>query len=115
MPVPDSATAWGLLVALSVKVSVPVTEPRIVAVNVTLTPHVLLGTSVAPQVVEETAKLALAVMLLMLSVPVPLFLSITLLAELVLLTTSLPKFSDVGESETALAPTYVADCIGLYR
>ena len=54
--------------------------------------------SVAPQVFAEIAKSPLGVMLLISSVPVPVFVSVTALAGLVVPTTSLPKLREVGET-----------------
>src|SRR5208337_643715 len=58
---------------------------------------VLPTARVLPQVVDETAKLALAVMLLMFSVEGLLFLSVTVLGTLALSIATLPKFTEVGE------------------
>jgi hypothetical protein len=74
--------------------------------NVTLTVQVLPTANVLPQLWEEIAKLALTVILLMTSVAVPVFFTVTVLAALVWLSTSLPKFSEVGESAT-FAPVTV--------
>lgn len=99
-PVPDSATVWGLLGALSVNVSVPVTFPSFVGVKVTLTLQLFPGASMGPHVFAEIAKLVLAVMLLMSSVADPVLVTVTDLAALVVLTTTLPKPSEVRESVT---------------
>ena len=49
----------------------------------------------------EISKLALTVMLLMLSVTEPVLVAVTFLTALVVLRTWLPKFSEMGESATA--------------
>jgi hypothetical protein len=49
-PVPVSETVWGLVLALSVIVRVPVRAPVVVGVKVTLTVQVAPGASVVPQV-----------------------------------------------------------------
>ncbi len=94
---PASATDCGLLGALSTTLSVPVAEPIWVGVNVTLTLHVLLAASMAPQVVDEMAKSESAEMLLMSSVPVPVFFRVTNLRALVVLMARFAKVNDVGE------------------
>jgi len=82
-PVPDSDTIWGLLEALSVMVSVPVSLPNTVGVKVTLTLHVLPIASEDPHVFAEIAKLPLVAMPLMDSRYVPLFFNVAVLAVLV--------------------------------
>ena len=57
-PVPDSDTVCGLLGALSVKVSVPVSLPNTGGVKVTLTLHVLPGASTPHVFAEITEPLA---------------------------------------------------------
>jgi hypothetical protein len=52
------------------------------------------------QVLAEIAKSPLVVALLMSSVDVPVFFSVTVLAVVVLPTVMLPKLSEVGESVT---------------
>jgi hypothetical protein len=84
-PVPYSHSICGLLGALSIKLTVPVTFPNSTGLKVTLTLHVLPAASVAPQVVEETAKLALGTMPLMFRVASPSFFAVTVAAELVVL------------------------------
>ena len=85
---PDSKTVCGLPVELSVKLSVPVTALSVVGVKVTFTVHFLPASSVAPHVLMEIVKgPALWVMetLVMPSVAVPVFVSVTVLAVLVVL------------------------------
>src|ERR1700722_2769759 len=96
MPVPDNATACGLLAALSVKVSVPVAAPKTVGAKVTSTLPFAPAASVVPQVFEKIAKLPLTVMLLMVSEVAPVLVTVTVLAVLVLSMTSLPKLSELG-------------------
>jgi hypothetical protein len=110
IPVPDSATVCGVPEALSVKVSVSVAAPSCVGVNVTLILHVLFTASVAPQVLLEIAKLVPSAMAMLpiFKVAVPVFFSVTVLAELVLLTVSLPKFSEAGERVTVVAGSTVS-------
>lgn len=100
MPVPDSATLCGLLVALSVIVIAPVRVPSWVGVKVTLTLHFFAGANVLPQVFELTAKSPLGTMLVMLSVPRPLFEIVKDFAAEVLLTTVLANVNDVVDRET---------------
>jgi hypothetical protein len=86
MPVPNSGTVWGLLRASSVKLSVPVISPNFGGAKVTLTLHDLPSANWAPQVFAEIPKLALTVMLLMLSVTEPVLVAVTFLTALVVLT-----------------------------
>ena len=86
-PVPESATACGLFGALSENVSAPVSLPSTVGVKVTFTVHLAPLAKVEPQVLERMAKLPLVVMLLMFSAPVPVLVSVTVLATLVVLMT----------------------------
>ena len=97
------------------KLSVPLTVPSTVGVKVTLTVHVLPTNNTEPQLVEETAKFALAAMSLMVSVAVPQFFSVTVLVALVVSITWFPKPSEVGESVTVIPVpnTYAAPCAGL--
>ena len=97
-PVPDSATVCGLLAALSVKVSVPVRSPEAIGVKVMLTLQLLFAARVAPQVFAEIAKSPLGVMLLISSVAVLVFFSVTVLAGLVVPTASSPKLSEFGDT-----------------
>ena len=55
-PVPVSAEVWGLLLALSLTLSVPVLLPNAVGVKFTLTVHARLAARVVVQVVADTAK-----------------------------------------------------------
>lgn len=50
IPVPVRDTVWGLLLALSVIVRVPVRVPRVLGVNVTLTLHFAPAARDVPQV-----------------------------------------------------------------
>lgn len=68
---PDSGIVCRLWGALSVHVSVPVSLPNTVGVKMTLTLHFWPTASVLGHVVEDTAKLPLAVMLPMSSVTEP--------------------------------------------
>ena len=81
VPVPDSATVWGLLVAVSVMLSVAVRAPVTVGAKRTfavqladaprLVPQVLLKITKSPGLAPESA------MLLMVIAVVPLFVSVT--------------------------------------
>jgi hypothetical protein len=63
VPVPVSATTWGLLSAESVKVREPVAAPAVTGVNVTPTVHVAPAATLDPQVLLATAKAPLVAML----------------------------------------------------
>ncbi len=56
LPVPVSFEACGLLLALSVTVTIPVLVPVAVGVNVTLIVHLPLAARLDVQVVADTAK-----------------------------------------------------------
>ena len=76
VPVPDRATVCGLPLALSVTVSVPVREPPVVGVKVTLIVQLALAATVPPQLLVWT-KSPLTAMDEIVSVTVPLFVSVT--------------------------------------
>lgn len=67
VPLPVRLTVCGLLKALSVKISAPVTAPVAVGVKVTLTEQVPPAAMPVPQVLAVMAKPVLAVMLLKVS------------------------------------------------
>ena len=56
IPVPDNAAVCGLLLALSVTLSVPVLAPATFGANVTLIEHFRLAAKLVVQVVADTAK-----------------------------------------------------------
>jgi hypothetical protein len=102
MPVPLRLTVCGLLLALSVMVTAPLSAPVAVGVNVTEITHFFPGKTELPQVLIS-AKGALATMLLIVSVAVPVLVRLTFFAAVVLPTATLPKLRDVGESVTVCA------------
>jgi hypothetical protein len=59
-PVPVRLTVWGLLAALSLKVSVPVRAPMAVGENVTATEHVAPAATLVPQGLLTIAMLEIA-------------------------------------------------------
>ncbi len=69
-----------------------------------LTLQLLFPASAAPQVFAEIAKSPLGVMLLISSLLVPVFFSVTTLARLVVPTTSFPKLTEIGEITGAVRP-----------
>src|ERR1051326_8684049 len=75
VPVPDKATVWGLLLASSVIASVPVRVPVAVGVNVTLIVQLAPAKTEVPQVLIWE-KSPLVEMLLMVSVALPLLVSV---------------------------------------
>jgi hypothetical protein len=99
-PVPESGTVCGLFAALSVIVRLPVSGPSWVGVKVTLIVQLFPAASVLPQVVLFLAKSPLVAMLLMSSVTVATFLTVTIFAGLVMPTTTSPHASEVGDRET---------------
>jgi hypothetical protein len=109
VPVPVSATVWGLPVALSVIVKVPVRIPVAVGVNVTLIVQFapaasgvaggVIGQAVVPVLVS--AKSPDAAMEMIVRGPVPVFVSVTVCAALVVFSSWLLKVRVVGASVTA--------------
>jgi hypothetical protein len=107
VPVPVSGTVCVGGVALSVMVKVPVRAPAAVGVNVTLITQFapaasvagLIGQAVAPVLV--CAKSPNAAMELIVRGPVPVFVSVTVCAALVVLSSWLPKLRLVGANPTA--------------
>jgi hypothetical protein len=77
VPVPVRLTVCVAGLALSVMVKAPVLVPRAVGLKVTLMVQLALAATLEPQVFVWE-KSPLAAMLLMLSVPLPVFLSVTL-------------------------------------
>jgi hypothetical protein len=69
-----------------------------VGLKATLSVQFVPTSKASPQVVDRITKLALAAMLLMVSVAVPVLVSVTVWGALVVLTISEPKSSRVAES-----------------
>ena len=105
--VPVSATVCGLPGALSVMVKVPMRVPGPVGVNVTLIMQFAFAASVAGVIgqavvpVLVAAKSPDAAMEMIVRGPVPVFVSITVCAVLVVFSAWLPKVRLVGASVTA--------------
>ena len=106
VPVPESATLCGLPAALSLIVTLALRLPVAVGENVTLSVQVapaasVLGLSGQVFVCAKSPALApLTPMLLIVNAAVPLLVSVTDFAALVVPTSWLPKLSDVGLSVT---------------
>jgi len=100
VPVPDRATVWGLPVALSVMVTVPLAAPAAVGEKVTLIVQVALAAIDA--LVQElvSAKPALAATALTVKAALPLLVTVTVCALLVVPFSWLPKEREVGDKET---------------
>ena len=98
-PVPLSVTLCGLPVALSAIESVPVREPVVVGLNVTLTVQFAPAAKLVPQlfVCEKSPVVETEVML---RLPEPLFVTVTVCAALATFTCWLPKVTLEEESET---------------
>jgi hypothetical protein len=77
VPVPVRLTVWVAGLALSVMVRVPVLVPAVVGLKVTLMAQLAPAATLEPQVLVSE-KSPLVLMLLMLSVALPMFLSVTL-------------------------------------
>ncbi len=94
---PERATVCGLPEASSVTLNVPVRVPSAVGRNVTLIEHLAPAASEPPQVLVS-AKSPLAEMLVIVKVALPLFVSVTVWAALVVPTAWPGKFRLDGES-----------------
>jgi hypothetical protein len=104
-PVPVNGTVCGLPPALSVTVSVPARAPRAVGANVTLIVQVFAagaGGNVAGGIGQlfVCAKSPEAAMELMVNAPVPVLVSVTGFAALVVVSNCPPKLRFVGASPT---------------
>src|SRR5207302_823896 len=101
-PVPVSATLCGLPAALSAMARVPLRAPRAVGVKVTSTVHDAAGARVAPQVLAAMAKspgLAPPIaILVMVRTAVPVLVSVTRWAALVVRRVTEPKVRLAGLS-----------------
>jgi len=101
-PVPASGAVWGLPPALSVTVNVPVRAPTAVGANVTLIVQFALAASVAgnaPQLFVS-AKSPEAAIVFIVRAAVPVFVSVTVFAALVVLSNWPPKLKLVGANPT---------------
>jgi hypothetical protein len=103
LPVPLKLADCGLPAALSVTLSVPVRVPVVVGVNVTWMAQLRLAARLLPQLLV-CAKSPLAAMFVIVSGPVPVFVSVTVCAGLVVPTPCGPNVKLVGER---LAPGVV--------
>src|SRR5436190_23135481 len=86
VPVPDSVTFCGLPAALSLMLTAAVRVPLAVGLNVTLIPQLAPAANELPQVwvcAKFPALVPVIAMLLMVKIAVPVFLSVTVLAALV--------------------------------
>src|SRR5208282_3216150 len=104
MPVPDSDTTCGLLAALSVKLSVPVSAPVWAGEKKTSTLQCLPGANIA-QALVEIPKSPLVVVPVMYNVDEPVFVSVRALTALFVSTPTLPKLSEAGEIPTVVGST----------
>ena len=100
VPVPVRLTVWVPGLALSVKVKVPVLVPTAVGLKVTWTVQLAPAATLEPQVLVWE-KSPLAVMLLMLSAPKPVSLSVTLWGLLLVPSVCDAKVKEVGDRVTA--------------
>ena len=101
VPVPLRETICGLPEALSVNVSVPVVVPFDCGVKVTETVHAAPTASVARQVLVW-AKPLLGLMLVSVTDVVPVFVSVTVCAGLVVDLSCVPKGRLVSDNETVV-------------
>ena len=107
MPVPLRLTVCGLLVAVSVKLRVPVAGPVALGVNVTPTVQLAPPARLDPQVLLAMAKPAVVTMLEKPREAIWWLVRVTVLAELVLPTTTVPKLKPVLESVAGALPAPV--------
>src|SRR5213082_2545082 len=89
-PVPVRVTSWGLPLALSVILSVPVLAPTAVGVNVTLIVQLAPAASALPQLLVWSKSPLIAIAAIF-SVALPALLSVTVSGALVLPTSCLAK------------------------
>ena len=107
LPVPLRLTVCGLFAAASVKVSVPVAAPVAAGVKVTPTVQVAPAATLLPQVLLAIVKWAVAAMLVKLSAVVSWLVRVTVLDELVLPTTTVPKLKLLADRVTGCVPVPV--------
>ena len=110
MPVPERLAVCGLPLALSVMLTEAVRLPLAAGVNVTLMVQLALAATELPQVLAWAKSLALAPVrarLVMLNEALPVLVSVTVWAVLVLLTVWFPKARLRGERLTTGAGTLV--------
>ena len=103
VPVPVSDTVCGLPLALSATESEPVRVPVAVGLKVTLIVQLAPAATLVPQVLVSE-KSPVVEMLVMLRVAVPVLVSVTVSAALLVPSTVTGKVRLVGESVTAGAP-----------
>ena len=101
---PDNAIDCGLVRALSVKVSVPDIGPVAAGANFTPTEQFPPAGMLVPQELLETMNPALAVTLLSDSAVLRRLVTVTFLAELVVFTVTVPKFTELVENVTGALP-----------
>lgn len=113
VPVPPRATVCGLVMALSVKVRLPLAAPSADGVNVIPTVQFPLAAMLAPQVFVATANGPVASMPLTLIVELRRLVTVTERVALVLPTAILPKLRLVTENVTGPTPDplRVAVCV----
>jgi hypothetical protein len=99
-PSPPRVTTCGLLGALSLMVSVPVTEPPVTGEKVTLTVHVAPTARVCPQL-PLSEKFGEMAILVMFRAAVPEFVRVTLWAALTVPTAWFEKLRLVGDTVRA--------------
>lgn len=107
MPVPERATDWGELAALSTKSSVALKAPVDLGLKTTETVQVALTAREAAQVVvlvKDAGFVPLSLMLVRLSVAVPVFLSVTVCAAVEEPTLVLAKERRAGERRAVGTP-----------
>src|SRR5204862_3254271 len=107
VPVPDTPEVWGLLLALSVTVSVPLRDPAAVGVKVTLIVQFPPAATLDPQLLvcpKSPGLVPVKAMLVMLNVAPLGFESVTACAALVAPTFWLLKVSVVGARLGSAAP-----------
>jgi hypothetical protein len=104
LPVPLRLTVWGLFSAWSVNVNAPVAAPVVTGVNVTPTMQLAPAARLAAQVLLAIAKAPLVPMLEKLKAALPRFVSVTVLAALVLPTANVPKFKLLEETVACAMP-----------
>jgi hypothetical protein len=104
LPVPVRLTVCGLVIALSANVRTPEAGPRAAGMNVTPTWQLAPAATLAPHVLLATANGPLTVILVTLRATFRRFVTVTVLAGLVLPTANVPKLKLVDDRLTGGLP-----------
>jgi hypothetical protein len=98
LPVPVRLDVWGLPIALSATLKIPVLVPVAVGVNTTLIVHIALAARLVEQVVAETLKSPVVEIVMPVSATACLLVRVSVFAGLLVPTFSDANFSVAGVS-----------------